>query len=77
VVKRGKCPREIELEYSYDRLSAEKIIQAYRLLVPEKIWDQVYEYNSLEAKFGGSVDEASSDLCTRVLGSAKRGAYDW
>jgi hypothetical protein len=46
VVKRGKCLREIELEYSYDRLSAEKIIQAYRLLAPEKIWDRIYADNS-------------------------------
>jgi hypothetical protein len=77
VVKREKCSREIELEYSYDRLSSEKIMQAYRLLVPEKIWDRVYADNNLEERFGGPVDEASSDLCTSELRSAKRGAYDW
>jgi hypothetical protein len=77
VGKRGKCSREIILEYSYDRLSSEKIMQVYRLLVPEKIWELVYADDSLGEKFGGPVDEAGSDLCASVLGAAKRGAYDW
>jgi hypothetical protein len=77
VVKRGKCSREIKLEYSYDRLSSEKIMQAYRLLVPEKIWEVVYAGDSLGEKFGGTVDEAGSDLCASVFGPAKRGTYDW
>jgi len=77
VVKREKGSREIKLEYSYDRLSSEKIMQAYRLLVPEKIWEQVHADGSLGEEFGGSVDEGGSDLCASVLGEAKRGAYDW
>ena len=30
--------RNIELEYSYDRLMDKKIIQVYSLLVPDKFW---------------------------------------
>ena len=30
--------REIQMLYSHDRLSDEKISQIYRMLVPEKIW---------------------------------------
>ena len=52
-------------------------MQVYRLLVPEKIWELVYADASLGEKFGGPVDEAGSDLCTSVLGAAKRGTYDW
>jgi len=77
VVKRGKSPREIKLEYSYDRLSPEKIMQAYVLLVPEKIWEQVHTDERLGEKFGGPANETGSDLCASVLGPAKRGAYDW
>ena len=51
-------------------------MQAYRLLVSEKSWEQVYADDNIGTKFGGSVDEASSDLCASVLGEAKRGAYD-
>jgi hypothetical protein len=76
VVKREERIREIKLEYSYDRLSLEKIMQAYRLLVPEKIWEQVCRGDSLGVKFGGPSDEVSSDLCPSVLGEAKRGTYD-
>jgi hypothetical protein len=77
VVKSGKCSREIKLEYSYDRLSSEKIMQAYRLLVPEKIRGLVYAGDSLGEKLGGTIDEAGSDLCAGVFGPAKRGTYDW
>jgi len=77
VVKSGKRSREIKMEYSYDRLSPEKIMQAYRLLIPEKIWEQVHTNERLGEKFGGSANEAGSDLCASVLGPAKRGSYDW
>jgi hypothetical protein len=76
VVKRGNRFREIELEYSYDRLSSEKILRAYRLLVPEKTWERVYTDGSLGENIGGPADEAGSDLCASVLGPAKRRAYD-
>jgi len=77
VVKRGKCFREIKLQYSYDRLSSEKIRQVYKLLVPERIWERVYGDDILEEQLRGPVDEACSDLCTSVLRATKRGAYDW
>ena len=77
MVKKEKCFREIELEYSYDRLSPEKLMQAYRLLVPEKIWEQVHRDERLGEKLGGPANETGSDIYTGVLGPAKRGTYDW
>lgn len=38
VAGKNKSNRDIQLEYSYDRLMEIKIIQAYGLLVPDKIW---------------------------------------
>ncbi len=38
VAKTNKSDRDIQLEYNYDRLMEMKIIQAYGLLVPDKIW---------------------------------------
>jgi hypothetical protein len=77
VAKRRKCFRDIELEYSFDRLSAEKMIQAYQLLVPEKVWKTVCANRPVKEQAGGGFNEVGSDLCTSVLGSAKRGTYDW
>ena len=43
---RGRCSekrktiRNIQLEYSYDRLIEMKMIQAYQLLVPDKAWEK-------------------------------------
>ena len=69
MVKRGKRHREINLGYSYDRLSSERIMQAYKRLVPEKIWQQVYADDSLGEKLGGLVDEVGSDMIAWT--------YDW
>jgi hypothetical protein len=71
VVKRNKPFREIQLEYSFDRLSVEKVVQAYRLLVPEKIWATADSRQSIERQKGGTGDESRGDLCAGVLGSAK------
>lgn len=68
MVKRAKCGRDIELEYSFDRLSAEKISQVYRLLVPEKIWEMGDTKESLRHEGAESVaDEAGSDLHARII----------
>jgi hypothetical protein len=77
VDKKEKCFRQIELEYSYDRLSSKKLMQAYRLLVPEKIEEQVHRDKRLGERHGGPANEAGSDLYAGVLGAAKRGTYDW
>jgi hypothetical protein len=52
-------------------------MQAYRLLVPEKIWEQVHRDERLGEKLGGPANEAGSDIYAGVLGPAKRGTYDW
>jgi hypothetical protein len=77
VVKGKNCVRGIELEYSFDRLSAEKIIQAYQLLVPERVWKTVCANGPIRGQAGDGFNEVGSDLRESVLGSAKRGTYDW
>jgi hypothetical protein len=72
VVKAKNCGKEIELEYSFDRLSAHKIVQAYRLLVPERIWTRGDRDEGIGSRY-----EDSSDLCTGLLGAAERGANHW
>jgi len=44
--------KEIELEYSFDRLSAKKIGQAYQLLVPNKIWPTSYGQQRVKQQAG-------------------------
>ncbi len=60
--------REIQMLYSHDRLSDEKISQIYRMLVPEKIW------RSGVAQ--GDAHEGSGTLCAGIFGEAKRGTDD-
>jgi hypothetical protein len=60
--------REIQMLYSHDRLSDEKISQVYRMLVPEKIWRK--------GVAPGDTHEDSGTLCTGILGEAKRGTDD-
>jgi hypothetical protein len=77
VVNRGKFFKQIELEYSFDRLSGERIIQAYQILVPEKIWKTGFTKECLEEeKGGGTGHEFGSDLCASVLGSTKRRTHN-
>jgi len=37
VVRKGTYSKEVELEYIFDRLASKRVVQVYRLLVPEKI----------------------------------------
>ena len=46
--------RNIELEYSYDRLMDKKIIQVYSLLVPDKCWTKDSKQTS---KIEGEISE--------------------
>ena len=46
--------RIIELEYSYDRLIDKKIIQVYRLLVPDRCWSNGSKQTS---KIAGEIFE--------------------
>jgi len=55
---------EIQMLYSHDRLSDEKISQIYRMLVPEKIWK-----NGVAQ---GEIHEGSGTVCAGVFGEAKK-----
>ena len=77
MVKANNSGKEIELEYSFDRLAANKIAQAYKLLVPERIWATGNRDESVESQGEGNRYEDSSDLCAGVLGAAERGPNHW
>jgi hypothetical protein len=38
VADRPPVQRTIQMEYRFDRLLSEKLVQAYELLIPEKRW---------------------------------------
>ena len=69
----ARQPRQhaVQLEYIFDRLLSAKLVQAYQLLVPEKVWvtGEGRDHNSGES----TQHENSGDLCTRILGSAEKG----
>src|SRR5207249_7711016 len=66
----GRPPlRYVELEYHFDRLVAEKLVQAYRFLVPER--SMPIATAPCEVK-----DETSSHICAGVVGTAKRAGDD-
>ena len=67
---------DIELEYSFDRLSKRKIIQVYQLLVPDRIWEIKNKKGFLDQKDGVTKDESDSNLCTGIIGSAKTRAHN-
>ncbi len=71
---RKSAARGIQLEYSFDRLSDRKIIQAYQLLIPVKTW--VTGSGAERRKESGESlrHEAGSNLRTSVLRTAKRRA---
>jgi hypothetical protein len=67
VAKREKSSKEIELEYSFDRLSAKKIVQVYQLLVPEKIWETSSGKQYSEGKEEDIGHEHRSDIRSGIL----------
>lgn len=67
VAKREKSSKEIELEYSFDRLSAKKIIQIYQLLVPDKIWETSSGKQYLEEKEEDIGHEHRRDIRSSIL----------
>ena len=75
--KKRKSEREVYLVYSFDRLSANKIVQAYRLLVPERVWATGYASEYVEEKGEVTGDEVGSDLCASVIGSAEGRKNNW
>ena len=67
MVKAKNSAKEVQLEYSFDRLSAKKISQAYKVLVPERVWTAGDRDECVEGR-----DEGSSDLRAGVLRAAER-----
>jgi hypothetical protein len=61
--------RGIRLEYRFDRLLAEKLAQAYEVLVPERRGTQVYGLKGLN-------DENGGNLRASILRPAKGEPYD-
>lgn len=76
VAKREKSSKKLELEYSFDRLSAKKIIQIYQLLVPDKIWETSSGKQYLEEKEEDIGHEHRRDIRSSILWSSKRGAHN-
>ena len=69
-VRERKLVRNIELEYSYDRLIDMKMIQVYQLLVPDKGRKKGVSQN------GKSRDNATSrHIREGVIGTSKRRAH--
>ena len=64
--------RNLQLEYRFDRLLPDKLAQAYQLLVPDRRQTiEVKKPKPAKPTMEVSDEQASSDLCARVLGSAE------
>jgi hypothetical protein len=68
--RKKKYDRNIQLEYCHDRLIGMKMIQAYQLLVPDKIW-----VKNINQKRDNRVHATSRDICESVFGAPKRRAH--
>src|SRR5262249_15684459 len=69
--------RALQLEYRFDRLLADKLVHVYQLLVPER--RQSIGGQTPKAKnpvSGMNHEQASSDLCARVLGPPEGESHD-
>lgn len=71
--KQPREAREIKLEYSYDRLSVQKIGQAYQLLVPAKTWRAGTSGEKTVEEPAGGNHESSGDICAGLLGGRRIG----
>jgi hypothetical protein len=61
--------------YKFDRLAKYKISQVYKLLVPEE-FGLSNRSGIRKGKVGGNKFEDSGNLCTSIIGEAKRGTDD-
>jgi hypothetical protein len=73
VVKAKRFTKEIHLEYRFDRLSGSKIAQAYKILVPDKVWT-TGDKDKAASQDGGRQGEDCSVVRSSVLGAAERRA---
>jgi hypothetical protein len=77
VAVRKPTSKQIHLEYCFDRLSAKKIMLAYKLLVPDKMRITGGASESPSKSDKRISHDDSCDLRKSLIGSSKRGTYDW
>lgn len=65
--RKKKNDREIQLEYNYDRLMDMKVIQAYQVLVPDKMWvkDSAKQPSVINEESPGNA--TSRDICKGIF----------
>lgn len=72
---KGRGPKQVELEYCFDRLASQKIAQAYRLLVSgDRVG--VDDNESLIVVGGEKHNESRSHICPRLIGTPEGRADD-
>jgi hypothetical protein len=59
------------MDYIFDRLSEKKIVQAYQVLIPDKIWATGHGNPGSGEPVESLRDEASGDLRTSVFRATK------
>ena len=69
-VQERKLDRNIQLEYSYDRLIDMKMIQVYQLLVPDKAWKRDISQHDKSREHA-----TSRHIREGVIGTSKRRAH--
>jgi hypothetical protein len=69
-VQKKKFDRNIQLEYSQDRLIDMKMIQAYQLLVPDKVW-----VKDINKQRGNREHASSGTICESIIGPTKGRAH--
>jgi hypothetical protein len=62
--------RKISTEFSFDRLSSQKLPQAYEILVPNQLW-KLLKKDKVDNIEGERTNEDSGDLRARILGPAE------
>ncbi len=67
----GQRPREVRLDYTFDRMFTAKLQQAYEVLAPDRV--RLVGLAAIGARQG---DEDRSDLRPGVVGSAEGGQHD-
>jgi hypothetical protein len=70
-----KDERRISTEFSFDRLSSQKLPQAYEILVPNQLWKLVKK-DKVDNVEGERTNEDRGDLRARILGPAEGTKHD-
>ena len=70
-----RSARAIQLEYQFDRLSSLRISQAYRVLVPDKVWGTGTGTGRTDRGIGGTLGEDADARCAHIVGAPARRAH--